>query len=90
MMFMRTTLTIDDEVANQLTELAHRSREPFKTIVNQTLRRGLEGIRPDEGPFLVQAHDGGMRPGIDDRRLNELVFELEEEQFRVKAAGAGD
>ena len=87
---MRTTLTIDDEVANQLTVLAHRSRKPFKTIVNKTLRREPQSIGRDEGPFRVKPHDGGMRPGIDDRRLNELVFEREEERFRAKESGVGD
>lgn len=84
---MRTTLTIDDDVANQLTEVAHESRVSFKRVLNETLRRGMAGSLPPEKPFLLRAHDGGLRPGIDDRRLNELVFDLEEQRFAAKADG---
>ena len=44
---MRTTLTIDDPVARQLREEAHRTGKSFKAVVNETLRAGLvRGRRP--------------------------------------------
>ena len=42
---MRTTLTIDDDIARQLKEIVHRSGEPFKTVVNEALRAGIENNR---------------------------------------------
>lgn len=42
---MRTTLTIDDNIARQLKELVHRSGKPFKTVVNEALRAGIENNR---------------------------------------------
>lgn len=82
---MRTTLTLDDDLAERLTELAHRTRRPFKAVVNAAIRRGLgaEGKSRAIPPFKVKAHTLRLRPGLDDRRLNQLVDELEAE-----AAGA--
>ena len=42
---MRTTLTIEDGIARQLKDIAHRSRRSFKAVVNETLRAGLQGDR---------------------------------------------
>ena len=37
---MRTTLTLDDDVAAKLKAESRRARRPFKEIVNETLRSG--------------------------------------------------
>ena len=42
---MRTTLTIEDGIARQLRDIAHRSRRSFKAVVNDALRAGLQGDR---------------------------------------------
>ena len=42
---MRTTLTIDDNVARQLEEIVHRSGKSFKAVVNDALRAGIEHSR---------------------------------------------
>ena len=39
---MRTTLTIDDDVAAHLERLRRSEDKSLKELVNQTLRRGLE------------------------------------------------
>lgn len=84
---MRTTIAIDDDLAGQLTELARDSRESFRSVLNGALRRGLSDVVPLEQPFEVQAHAGELRPGVDGRRFNELVFELEEQNFATAAGG---
>ena len=38
---MRTTLTLDDDVAAKLEKLRDTRRQSFKEIVNEALRRGL-------------------------------------------------
>ena len=43
---MRTTLTIDDEIAAQLKEIAYRTGKSFKSVVNDSLRVGISR-RPD-------------------------------------------
>jgi hypothetical protein len=74
---MRTTLTLDDDVAQKLAELAKASDASFKVIVNDALRRGLGELIPAQPPFVVRPHAGGLRTHIDDRRLNELAWEPE-------------
>ena len=84
---MRTTLTLDDDVAHQLAEQQRRTGESFKQLVNDTLRAGLQaGIRPGTTPppFQVTPKAAGFRAGIDVRRLNQLNDELEADAFAEK------
>ncbi|MGH9630299.1 MAG: type II toxin-antitoxin system antitoxin VapB33 [Bryobacteraceae bacterium] len=83
---MRTTITLDDDLAGQLQELSHRLRRPFKAVVNESIRKGLSGLEKleDAPPFRVQAHRGELRPGIDDRRFNQMADELEIESAAGK------
>ena len=79
---MRTTLTLDPEVAARLKQEVRRTGRPFKIVVNEALQRGLQmGGRPARVPrFEVRPHRLGFRPGIDLDRLNQLVDELESEE----------
>ncbi len=84
---MRTTVTLEPDLAERLKELAHRRRTSFKKILNEAIRRGLaahEAARHEE-PFVVQPHAGGFRPGVDPEKLNQLVDELEVEDFVAEA-----
>ena len=38
---MRTTLTLDPDVARRIEDEVHRLRKPFKQVVNDALRRAL-------------------------------------------------
>ena len=75
---MRTTLTLDDDLAERLADVARESRKPFKAVVNETLRRGLGNSVSKLPPFVIKARPMNLRPGIDPRRLNELAWEPEE------------
>ncbi len=77
---MRTTLTLDDDIAEKLRNLAHRRQLPFKEVVNAVLRRGLSpgGNRtPPTTPFQLRTFRSGFRAGVDPQRLNQLVDELQ-------------
>jgi hypothetical protein len=78
---MRTTLTLDPDVARLLEEEAHRQRKPFKQVVNEAIRRGLAPAprTPKQSPFRVRPHRTTLRPGVDPGSLNRLVDELEDE-----------
>jgi hypothetical protein len=41
---MRTTLTLDDDVAAQIGQLQARRSESLKALINQLLRRGLKDL----------------------------------------------
>lgn len=47
---MRTTLTIDDDVATRLEREQQRRRVSFKDIVNDVLRAGLDAISQPRRP----------------------------------------
>lgn len=77
---VRTTLTIDDDIAAKLRRLCERRRRPFKEIVNAVLRRGLtaqQGRAEQRAPFRVQPFRSRFRAGVDPLRLNQLSDELE-------------
>jgi hypothetical protein len=76
---MRTTLTLDDEIAERLADVARESRKPFKVVVNEVLRRGLGESALEEPAFRIQPHAGHLQPGIDDRGFNELAWEVNRE-----------
>ncbi len=84
---MRTTLTLDEDVADALKERARHLDQPFKQVVNDVLRYGL---RPDTSepaePYRVRTHSTGFAPGVDPLRLNQLVEELETEAYLHKEA----
>ena len=83
---MRTTLTLDDDIAKTLQEHARRSGESFKEVVNETLRRGLRGEKPASAlpRFEVKPKACGFRRGVDVLRLNQLNDQLEIEDFHRK------
>ena len=58
---MRTTLTIDDDVAALLKRVAEKEKGSFKELVNQALRRGLTTImaQPPRAPFRTSGFDLG-------------------------------
>lgn len=84
---MRTTLTIDDELARALKELAHSSGKSFKDVVNETLRAGLTGQKalPRARPYRIRPSSlGGVMPGIDLNKALRLADALENEEIARK------
>lgn len=76
---MRTTLTLDEDVAAKLKAEVRRTGRSWKEVVNETLRLGLlakRSAKPRE-PFRIQARAWGVRPGLDYDRIAELVDQVE-------------
>ncbi len=84
---MRTTLTIDDDLAGILKRRARELGIPFKEAVNRTIRAGLgEVAKPRRGAAPKTApHSFGFKPGIDLDKLGQLADELEAEAFAAAA-----
>ena len=77
---MRTTLTLDDDVAAKLKAEARRSGRPFREIVNDTLRRGLAARRTSarRQAFKVDARDlGALKPGLSLDNVVDLLEQVE-------------
>lgn len=83
---MRTTLTIDPDVASRLEIEMKRSQQGLKAVVNRALRLGLGMTDAPLEPrrFEVKPQSLGLRPGTDLDRLNQLVDELAFEESSRK------
>ncbi len=77
---MRTTLSLDDDVAAKLEAEVRRSGKSFKETVNETLRRGLlaSPVKPPDPPFRVKARDlGRLQPGLALDSVSSLLDQVE-------------
>ena len=84
---MRTTLTLDDAIARELKERAHRSGLSFKRVVNETLRRGLnaQGIAEEARPYRIKPVSMGLpQDGLDLVKSRSLADRLEDEHLLEK------
>lgn len=67
---MRTTLSLDDDVAARIEHLRHVLQKPLKELVNEALRRGLVGMHEPRAPvpYRTQPVDLGRcrLPNVDD------------------------
>ena len=76
-------MTLDRDVERILRETAVRTHKPFKKVLNDTLRAGIEqssGIGRSE-PFVLKARPMGLRAGHDPAGFNRLSDDLEAEAF---------
>jgi hypothetical protein len=76
---MRTTLTLDEDIAAKLQSEARKSGKPFKQVVNETLREGFfaRKTKKELAPFKVKARALGLRPGLNYDKISELIEEAE-------------
>jgi len=81
---MRTTLTIDDDVLERAREVAARLRTPFKAVVNEALRAGLDQVEQPakRRPYRTRPHKMGLRQGYNLDNIQELLAQIEGEDFR--------
>jgi hypothetical protein len=72
---VRTTLTLDDDVATLLNKEVRKSGAPFKQVVNRFLRLGLTAAKqPARKPFVVKPWKLGL-PHFE--KVEELLEYLE-------------
>ncbi len=78
---MRTTLTLDDDVAFGLKKAQeHDPKKSFKEVVNEALRRGLRTKSEKSVPkkrFKVEPLNLGLREYLDFDNIEELLDRLE-------------
>jgi hypothetical protein len=80
---MRTTLTLEADLAAALKTEARRSGRPLKRIVNEALRAGLAARKgPPPRRYRQRVVSlGGVLPGIDLDRALRLAEALEDENL---------
>jgi hypothetical protein len=82
---MRTTLTLDRDVAVLVERLRRERDASLKDVVNDALRRGLREMSAPakrRKPFRTKTYDGGklLVPSIDN--VAELLAEVEGEGYK--------
>jgi hypothetical protein len=77
---VRTTLTLEDDVAALLKKAVRKSGEPFKQVVNRYLRLGLTApTQPPRKPFKVTPINLGLPPYT---KVEEMLEYLEGPDYR--------
>lgn len=81
---MRTTLTLDEDVANRTKDLASRLKRPFKAVLNDALRKGLDQIEKPQKrrDYRTIPHKMGLREGLTVDNIQELLAHVEGEDRR--------
>jgi hypothetical protein len=75
---VRTTLSLDDDVARLLDKESRRSGASFKAVVNRFLRLGMMAAkRPPQKPFVVAPRKLGLPHGLNYDNVAQLLDELE-------------
>ena len=81
---MRTTLTIEDDVLDRARSVATKLHAPFRKVVNEALRAGLETV---EAPakrrhYHTRPHKMGLKTGRNLDNIQELLAQVEGEDLR--------
>jgi len=72
---MRTTVSIDDDVIERARAVAAKLRRPFRRIVNEALRTGLDQVEQpaNQRPYKTEPHAMGIRSGRNIDNIQELL-----------------
>jgi len=77
--YVRTTLTLDADVARLVEDAIHRERTSMKQVINDALRRGLAQSPSRRDRYHLPVHEASLQPGLDLAGFNRLADELEDE-----------
>ena len=78
---MRTTLSIDDDLAESIEKLRARRKQSLREAIDLLLRAGLRSLADSARLAHGACFDSEQQPGIDPNRMNQLADELEIEEF---------
>jgi hypothetical protein len=84
---MRTTLTLQDDIAKSLQEKAHQTRRPFKDVVNEALALGLVVMDRPREPVVYRvspASMGAPRPEVNLEKALALAENLEDQAIALE------
>jgi hypothetical protein len=80
---MRTTLTLDPDVAAKAKQGAARLGKPLKEVINAALRLGLDQVLkpPLAKPYQTKARPLGLRRGFSYDNIGEMLARAEGEDY---------
>jgi hypothetical protein len=78
---MRTTLTLDADVASRARKGAAQLGKPFKEVINAALRLGLDQLLrpPAAKPYRTRGRPMGLCQGLSYDNVAELIARAEGE-----------
>jgi hypothetical protein len=81
---MRTTLTLYPDVAAKAKKGAAMLGKPFKEVINDALRIGLDQVLkpPVAKPYHMKGRPMGLRPGLNLDNIGELLAQIEGEDYK--------
>jgi hypothetical protein len=77
---MRTTLTLDEDVAQHVKQLMRERGSGLKQTVNELIRRGLRSTHAVE-PYDPPLFSSGVHPAIDLDRATALAATLDDDEI---------
>ena len=87
---MVVQIELDDDVEAYVREQSLIRAIPFDQTVNEIVRKEMNVEKPpskDAGkrkPFKVVPFSSGLRPGITDENLKEVLYAIEDEEIMRK------
>jgi len=81
---MRTTLNIDNDVLERARAISAKLRTPFKTVINEALRAGLEQVEQpaERRGYKTEPHAMGLKAGRNIDSIQKLLAQIEGEDSR--------
>jgi hypothetical protein len=78
---MRTTLTLDPDVAAKVKKGAKKLGKPLKEVINAALRMGLDSVLnpPPAKPYHTESLPMGLRQGFSYDNIADLLARAEGE-----------
>lgn len=82
---MRTTVTLDPEVAAAVERLKRERGTGVSGALNELARRGLAAAEKERKPFVQTTSDLGLK--VDVRNIGEVLEELDREELHKHDLG---
>ena len=81
---MRTTLSLDDDVLERARAIAAALGAPFRRVVNEALRAGLDQVEQParQCSYQTDPRAMGLRPGRNLDNIQELLAQVDGEDIR--------
>jgi hypothetical protein len=78
---MRTTISINDGLLEEVRELARRRKRPFREVLEQTIERGLSaGLEKPRRRVRLRTRRVGLKPAYLGLSMNQLYDQIEAEE----------
>jgi predicted DNA-binding ribbon-helix-helix protein len=78
---VRTTVTLEDDLAARLRERARERDLSFKAVLNEAIRSGLTDAGAPSEPYRMKVSPMQAKPEIDLTKALRLAGELEDEEI---------